>query len=490
MGDPFLLTAEMWTFLYWFYRIDPKSGLLVFSRGAQLVRPQKWGKGPFSAAIICAEAAGPVLFAHWDDAGEPVGHSWATPWIQVTAVSEDQTANVFRALVPMIELGPLGAEITDTGETRINLPGGGRIEPVTASALSRLGQRITCAVEDETHAWTKQNGGRRLADNQRRNLAGMGGRWLETTNAWDPAEESVAQQTNEGSAPGVYIDDADPGPGSLLNKRDRRRMYRNVYRDSVAWVNFDRIDAEVVALIEQGDSAQAERYFLNRKRATEGAAFDIDRWAQLADSTLVVPDKELVTVGVDGARYDDAVGMIATHVISGHQWPLGIWERPPDAADDYEHPEYEIDGALVDAFERFEVWRVAIDPRMIEHLCDRWRGRWNHSTDRSRQPVIEWLTNRPKPTAYMVRAYRTAQTAGDLSHDGDSTFARHIGNARKQMLNVYDEDRRPMWTICKDRRGSPNKIDGAMAGALSWEARGDAIAAGATKKRRTGAAGF
>ena len=43
------------------------------------------------------------------------------------------------ALLPMIELGALGSEVEDTGLGRINLPGGGKIEPVTASAISRLG---------------------------------------------------------------------------------------------------------------------------------------------------------------------------------------------------------------------------------------------------------------------------------------------------------------------------------------------------------------
>ena len=100
----------------------------------------------------------------------------------------------------MIELGNLAADIPDTGLTRINLPGGGLIEPVTASARSRLGQRITFAVQDETHSWLKSNGGRALADNQRRNLAGMKGRSIETTNAWDPAEQSVAQETWESDA--------------------------------------------------------------------------------------------------------------------------------------------------------------------------------------------------------------------------------------------------------------------------------------------------
>jgi hypothetical protein len=48
-----------------------------------------------------------------------------------------------------------------------------------------------------------------------------------------------------------------------------------------------------------------------------------------------------------------------------------------------------------------------------------------------------------------------------------------------------------MWTVRKEYRGSPLKIDGAMAGDLSWEARGDAVAAGATaKKRRRRVASF
>ncbi len=36
-----------------------------------------------------------------------------------------------------------------------------------------------------------------------------------------------------------------------------------------------------------------------------------------------------------------------------------------------------------------------------------------------------------------------------------------------------------MWVIHKDRPDSPQKIDAAVAAVLSWEARTDAIAAGA-----------
>jgi hypothetical protein len=39
-----------------------------------------------------------------------------------------------------------------------------------------------------------------------------------------------------------------------------------------------------------------------------------------------------------------------------------------------------------------------------------------------------------------------------------------------------------MWTIQKDRHDSPRKIDLAMAGCLSWEARRDAIKAGGNER--------
>jgi hypothetical protein len=499
-GDPYLLTDEQLRFLLWHYRIDPtvkrdkqRRWLLpfVYFRGSQLVRPQKWGKGPFSAAIVIAEChpEAPVLFDGWDANGEPVGRPWATPWWQITAVSEDQTDNVWRALQPMIELGALRADIPDTGQTRINLPGGGRIEPVTSSARSRLGQRITGSIQDESHSWTHRNGGRTLADNQRRNLGGMGGRWIETTNAWDPTEKSVAQETSEAREPGVYFDDADPGVGSVRNKAERRRMLRRVYGDSAAgktseatsaagWVDLDRIDAEIVALLER-DPAQAERFFLNRKHAGESAAFDPTKITK-ARRAIEVPNRSLVVIGVDGARFVDALGMVAT-VVEGpetgdgpadHQWPLGIWERPDSAPDDYEHPLDEIDGAMIEAFELYDVWRVYVDPQYIEHLLERWQGRWGNKR------VLPWLMSRPRQSAWLVRNYTEAWGAGDVTHNGDELFVQHLKNARKQKVQVYDDKHRQMHTISKESPDSRLKIDGAAAGGLSWEARGDCIAAG------------
>jgi hypothetical protein len=88
--------------------------------------------------------------------------------------------------------------------------------------------------------------------------------------------------------------------------------------------------------------------------------------------------------------------------------------------------------------------------------------------------------------AYALKAYVSAMRTGELSHDGDPRFAEHIRNARRKDAPLArDEEGRPLWTIRKEAPDSPLKIDAAMAGCLSWEARGDAIAAGATQKRRS-----
>jgi hypothetical protein len=496
MGEPFVLTDEQLRSLLHHYRIDPATGRFVHFRGTQLTRPQKWGKGPFAAAFICAEAhpEGPVLFDGWDAQGEPVGRPWPSPHVQVTAVSEDQTDNVFRALLPMIRLGALSADIPDTGLTRINLPSGGLIEPVTAAALSRLGQRVTFVVQDQTESWFQSNGGHKLADNQRRGLAGMGGRFLSTPNAYDPVEDSVAQRTAESDAPGVYHDDVDPGPGSVRNKSDRRKMLRKVYGDAATkprpgaewdpWIDLDRIDGEIVALLEH-DPAQAERFFLNRKQAGESSAFDHVHWLTLADPEHEVPAGALIVVGVDGARFEDAVAIVGTEVATGFQWPIGIWERPRDAPPDYEHPSEDIDGAMTEAFERFNVWRIYCDPQWIDHLVDLWQGRWGDKR------VIRWYTNRSRQIAWAVRTYTVAlggRVSGEaekakpqVSHDGDPAFSTHIRNAKKRRNQVKDDKGREMHTLAKEYKDSPRKIDAAMAAVLSWEARGDAIASGAAE---------
>lgn len=489
-GERFLLTDEQLRFVLWHYRLRPNavvgkpSAPFVFRR-SQLVRPQKWGKGPLSAALICAEAAGPVLFDGWDANGEPVGRRWPTPWIQVVAVSEDQTDNVWTALVPMIELGSLAANIPDTGKTRINVPGSGGsnglIEPVTSAAVSRLGQRITFAVHDETHSWTAENRGVKLADTQRRNLAGMGGRSVETTNAWDPAEGSVAQTTFESPSQDIFRDFPPPLEGSIRNRVERRRALRHAYAGA-PWVDLDRVDAEFEELLQR-DPGQAARFFLNRIMAGADKAFDVDHYRSLRAD--VVPGSP-VTLGFDGSLTRDATGLVVTDIATGHQAVVGVWERPSDLPVDDESwtvPVDEVDEAVEFAFDRWDVWRLYGDPPHWKEDLNRWAGRYGADK------VVLWWTNHRKRMAYELKAWRDDMRPGVMSHGplsddprdiaNHEALVRHVGNAVRRPTRIRDDDDGSwLWLIGKDGAKSPNKIDLAMCAVLSWAARGDAIRSG------------
>lgn len=472
-GQPFVPSPEQVRFLAWFYAVDER-GRFLFRRG-QLVRPQKWGKGPLSAAMICAEAAGPVLFDRFED-GHPVGKPWPTPWIQVVAVSEDQTDNIWTALLPMIELGELKADIPDTGKTRINVQGAssaGVIEPVTSAAISRLGQRLTFAVHDETGYWTKHNGGVKLADTQRRNLAGMGGRSIETTNAWDPGEASVAQTTFEADLPDVLVDYPLPPSGSIRNKRERRKVLSAVY-GGADWVDLDRVDAEIEELLPR-DPGQAERFFLNRVVAGADKAFDLELYKTLEADITIEPGR-LITLGFDGSLTQDATGLVATDVEHGHQFVIGKWARPLDVHEDedWQVPLDEVNEAIEQAFETWDVWRLYADPPHYRDDLNRWAGLYG--ADR----VVEWWTNNRRKMAYALRDFKTDMREGVMTHDGDPTLVEHVGNSVKRPTNMRDDqDGSFLWLIGKDGAKSPRKIDLAMAACLSWLARGDAIRAGA-----------
>lgn len=297
-GRPFVLYDYQLRYFANFYLVrgdvewdadDPVLAPAFVHRRGLLVGPQKLGKGPHTAAHVCLEGVGPALFAGWAgrddgyacadhgcpcgwefayDPGEPMGMPWPTPLIQITAVSEEQTDNIYGALRPMIEQGPLADVIPKTGEEFIRLPGGGRIDTVTSSAQSRLGQRVTFVPQDEVGLWTPTNKMTKVADTQYRGLAGMGGRASLTTNAWDPAEQSVAQTQFESQAKDIYRQfEQPPAALSYRNKRERRRIHQLVYGEALkengGHVDLDAIEAEAVDLLER-DPAQAERFFGNR----------------------------------------------------------------------------------------------------------------------------------------------------------------------------------------------------------------------------------
>jgi hypothetical protein len=493
-GSAFMLGDEQLVFVAAHYTVKDaaelgqKAEAFAFRR-SQLVRAQKWGKSPLIGAFVCVEGVGPVLFYGWAEAGdvydcrdfgcgcgwlyeyepgEPMGRPWSTPLIQITATSEDQTDNTYDALRPMIELGPLADLIPKTGEEFIRLPNDGRIDVVTSKANSRLGQRVTFAPQDETGLWVKSNGGHKLATTQRRGLAGMGGRAIETTNAWDPAQDSVAQRTFEAVAKDINKDFRQPPPNlSFGDKRDRHKIFQFNYRGA-PWVSIAAVEAEAAELLQK-DRAEAERFFGNRIVAGSGAWLDAGKWkAKAAHAT--VPDGTAITLGFDGSDIDDWTG-IRAETLDGYQFTPTYHSGRPTIWDPKEFngrvPRLEVMAAFSELFERYDVARAYCDPPY-------WQSEIDALESDHPGRVFRWYTNRPSQMHAALERFKTDINLPEsaFTHDDDATVGVHIRNAV--------EVARPNQKYLIFKASETQKIDLAMSSVLAHEAAGDAIADGYT----------
>lgn len=474
-GEPYRLTDEMWRFLVRFYRIDPDEGRLWYY-GAQLRRSQKWGKDPFGAAVILAEALGPARFDGWDAHGEPVGAPYPTPYIPCLGTSEEQTDNTYSPLLSMVRNGPL-ADLPglDAGETRVVLPGGGRIEPVTASARARLGQRMTFATLTETHLWTLQGGYRRLAGAVKRNIAGMDGRWLELTNAWDPTEGSEAQVTAESGNPRVYVDTVEPHRVEDLSDDEAvyaelLRQYGESARERGGWVNLARIMDEVRSPAHL--EADRRRFFLNEIVVGESVFVGPEAWDLQARPDDTLRPGDAIALGFDGSKYRDATALVACRIADGHLVTVRVWERPADAGRDWTVPTAEVDQVMRDVFDAYTVAYLYADPWRWQTYLDTWSAAWPGR-------VVEFATNVEQRMDRAIERFTTAFAARQITHDGNELLSRHVRNAvlvkgqRKQSRPGEDEIATHYLRLAK--RGDGMWIDGAVAAVLAYEARGQAI---------------
>lgn len=472
-----------------------RSQAFVYRR-SQIVAPQKTGKGPLSAAIVAAEAVGPTLFGGWAEAGdvyrcedhgcpcgwefeyepgEPMGIRQPSPLIQLLASSEDQADNVYGPLRAMVKLGNL-SELMKVREGFIRILGGvggddfDKIEVVSSSAQSRLGNPISFALQDETGTYTATNKLVKVAQTQRRGLAGMGGRSIETTNAYDPADNSTAQQTFESTSQDIFKFFRQPPPDlSYRNKRERRKIHKHVYAGS-PWVNLDDIEGEAAELLEQ-DPAQAERFFGNR--IVYGAGSWLDPEVIPEESHAEPPDGTSVAGGFDGSEVDDWTaikletreGLLFTPTYGPDKRPA-FW-NPSEWGGKI--PRSEVEAAWDEISRRYELVRVYCDPGFHDERS--WESdieTWDQAYGPDK--FIPWPTNMIMRMYGALTRFKADIRKGDIDLDDCQQTRVHLRNC-KMLAKPGDR-------YILGKPSQSQKIDIAMTAVLAHEAAADARAAG------------
>lgn len=460
----------------------PALGSAFRWRRGQIVGGQKLGKSPFGAAVACFEAVGPCVFCGWAKGGErfrcsdwgcgcgfayeyrvgePMGMPRRTALIQLLATSEEQTANVYRPLQTMIRNGRLD-DLMKVREGFIRLPNGGRIDPVTSSAKSKLGNPVNFAIMDESGVYTKRSGMFEVADTVARGTAGMDGRVLELTNPWDPMDASFGQATYEARVSDImkYFPRHDPSL-DFMDAADRRRILEFVYRGS-PWIQIDQIEAMCEELLQR-DPTQARRFFGCELVQGLGSYMpEVLYDATESDREPPEPGTQ-ICLGFDGSQTGDWTALRA-ETLDGYRWTptYGPSNRPTfwnPAEWEGRIPRSEVNAAVDELFAKYDVARFYCDPHPWETQVDDWSLRYGGDI------VVPWPTNQIGRMYDALTRFLQDTADHTTTHSVDATAKLHMMAARKVA--------KPGDRYVLGKPSQNQKIDISMADILAHEAAAD-----------------
>jgi hypothetical protein len=472
-GLPWKFVESQVRFLLHWYAVD-EDGNWLYHHGVRRLAKGS-GKSPFAALMALAELCAPVRVLDFDPKadggvrGKPVD----MPLVQIAATAESQTANTMRMVRAF---APKGSRIVtefglDPAKTRYYKAPEGTLEVITASSTAAEGAESSCVIADETEHWKPSNGGPELAATLEDNLTKSGSRMLETCNSWIPGIGSVAEASwdawvaqEEGKTRGesriLYDARVAPPDTDLTDEESLRRALEFVYEDCF-WQKTRPIMERIWDPRSKPDDSK--RKYLNWPTAAQDAWMTPQAWSSIADPSELVADGEEIVAFFDGSKSRDATALLGCRMSDGYVFTIGVWE--PDTSHDTASvvPVAEVDAAVEQMFDRWEVLAFFADVKEWEGFAKvTWPGRYAdkllvHSVPDGKDPQsIAWdMRSRTYDFTLAAELTETEINERAFRHDGDARVARHVGNAR----------RRPnRWgvSIGKESPDSPKKIDAAV----------------------------
>ena len=462
-GKPYEVPDHFVEPLYRIYEYHPLTGRRVVSR--VLIGIGKGNsKTEFAAAVANFEFAGPCVL----EGTQP--ELRADPSVVMGAASYEQADLIYGAFremsTPIHDLydGPYDRETF-----RKDMPG--KAERVAAKAGTNDGKRPTCVIADEFHEWTGNIGRNHLVltnglAKRRDSLE------LNITTAGARQDDSACLRMYEY---GKQVASGEIWDPSFL-------FFWWEMPDTVDYSDTDKLGA---ALVESNPASWVDLARLV-KRASEIPEFEHRRyhgnqWTQTADSWMTetawnrrhdphrTVTNEPVVLFFDGSYTNDSAAIVAVTVDSPHHvFVVDVWENPAFLMDQPNNDGWrigddEIDTAMSNAMETYNVKQLWYDPWGYHKLGRSWTERWGEDT------VGEHNTRQigavVAPACSMMYTAVHSDTADvQISHDGNATLRRHIGNA------ITKETPDGMY-IVKDGTHSPRKIDAAYAATMGlWYA--------------------
>lgn len=406
--------------------------------------------------------------------------------MQIAAVSKDQTRNTMTLFPQIFTKRALQKYNIDLGKEIIYADHGrARIEAVTSSPRALEGGRPTSVVKNETQHWLQSNEGHEMdavIDRNAVKSSDGSARPIGITNAYEPADDSVAQRTREayeeavslGLAHGIMYDTVEAPPEAPLSAEAAPAVVEAIRGDSY-WLNTDRIVASIMD--RRVPPSRSRRFWYNQIVAAE------DAWTDLKDFDLcragddvppLAPGDEVVLFA-DMSKSDDATGLVACRLSDGLVGVLGMWQRPPGTrGQDWIAPRSLVDACVDSAFATYRVIAFFGDPshtlddetqeRYWDDLFDQWHRRygsqlelWAEGGQRKGHSIMWDMTSPLRTAQFTAAAERCALEIEEhtLLHEGDGRLRAHARNAKRY-------PNRHGVSLWKGHRESKRKIDLAV----------------------------
>ncbi|MEV4672729.1 hypothetical protein AB0K34_13825 [Actinomadura sp. NPDC049382] len=489
---PWRYTAEQARLTLWWYAVDENLEWL-FDQGV-LQRLKGWGKDPVGATWSAIELVGPSRpsgeFAREGNAlgipaGQPLGQPHPDAWVQIAAVSQTQTKNTMRLFPGLFTKRAKEEFQLDIGKELIYAHKGAQmIEAVTSSPATLEGARATFVLKNEPHHWTSSNAGHDMADVIDRNATKSSdgaARYLSITNAYEPGENSVAEQEREAyelmeagksSASRIMYDSLEAPPDAPLSEEAAPAVVEAIRGDST-WLDIDRIVRSI--LDPKNPPSRSRRFWYNQIVAAEDAWLAPYQWDACKRGDLQVGEGEEIVAFFDGSKSDDATGLVGCRVSDGHVFQIGVWQRPPglDTKAVWNVPRHAVDAAVDDMFARYKVLAFFADPgsgnddegeRYWDRYIDGWAERYGKrlllraTKAGTNVHAVMWDMRSPSRQELFTAACERVHAdvvERQLTHDGAKMLRQHVVNARRR-TNPWGI------TIGKEHRESARKIDLAV----------------------------
>lgn len=175
-------------------------------------------------------------------------------------------------------------------------------------------------------------------------------------------------------------------------------------------------------------------------------------WAECQKRRDIKPG-ERVVLAFDGSASGDSTALVGC-TMDGYVWLEGIWENPGD--DRWRVPRENVSNAVDLAFQKYEVVELACDPWGWRSEIEAWAKRHGE------RQVIEWNTATAARMAPATDRLYQAVVTKVMTHDGDERLSNHVLHCVAKRTPMGD-------LVSKDKRGSPRKIDAAVAAIVAYD---------------------